>query len=308
MGAYQQASNYANTYSTLNPAQTSAVAAQQQAVTAQGGLLTNNFNQSNALGNAAAGGAYNTNFSGAPSSTTAGAQADLAGQMSGQPNMSVVGGMVQANNNLANQSFNQNVLNATQQVLPSINNGAFASGGYGGSRQGIAQGLALQGLGTQAGNLAQSELGSGATMYGNAYNTAQGISSTAANNMANMDTQNSQFNSTLANQNNQLSMAQNSQNLNNASLGANLATNATGTYLSGQDQLYQQQQALLAAPQTQAQSALNSYLSAVSPGASMGGVTAQSTPYYTPSPLQTAAGIGVSGAGLLAQLQPGTKP
>ncbi|MEN9384617.1 MAG: hypothetical protein RL323_1760 [Pseudomonadota bacterium] len=47
-------------------------------------------------------------------------------------------------------------------ILPSINSGAMAAGGYGGSRQGIAQGLAIQGQ--------QNSLnGAMANLYGNAY-------------------------------------------------------------------------------------------------------------------------------------------
>jgi len=51
-------------------------------------------------------------------------------------------------------------------VLPSINQGAMAAGGFGGSRQGIAQGLAI-GRNQQAIGDAQTSL------YSNAYNTDQ---------------------------------------------------------------------------------------------------------------------------------------
>jgi len=63
-----------------------------------------------------------------------------------------------ANNNLA-QNFQRN-------VLPAISNQAQASRGYGGSRQGVAQGLAAEGLAEAMGNSTTSILN-------NAYNTGQ---------------------------------------------------------------------------------------------------------------------------------------
>lgn len=60
----------------------------------------------------------------------------------------------QANNNLQ------------QNVLPGINSGAVAAGGYGGSRQGIAQGLAI-------GQSQQGVANAQANLYSNAYNTDQ---------------------------------------------------------------------------------------------------------------------------------------
>jgi hypothetical protein len=52
--------------------------------------------------------------------------------------------------------------NLQRQVLPGINQGAMASGGFGGSRQGIAQGLAI-------GETNQGLSNSLASLYGNAY-------------------------------------------------------------------------------------------------------------------------------------------
>jgi hypothetical protein len=67
----------------------------------------------------------------------------------------------QANNNLMNYQ------------LPSINSGAIAAGGFGGSRQGVAQGLAI-------GQTNQGITNSLANLYGNAYAQDQQISSQQA--------------------------------------------------------------------------------------------------------------------------------
>lgn len=61
----------------------------------------------------------------------------------------------QAITNTATQNLNNN-------ILPGINSGAMAAGGYGGSRQGIAQGLAI-------GQTNQGITNSLASLYGNAY-------------------------------------------------------------------------------------------------------------------------------------------
>lgn len=58
--------------------------------------------------------------------------------------------------------------NFNTRVLPQINSSAIASGGFGGSRQGIAQGLAAQGL-NQAISQGQTNL------YSNAYNTDRSL-------------------------------------------------------------------------------------------------------------------------------------
>ena len=71
----------------------------------------------------------------------------------------------QADNISANMTRNFNT-----NVMPSINQGAMAAGGFGGSRQGIAQGLGMRGLNDSIGQ-AQTNL------YSNAYNTDQQIQS-----------------------------------------------------------------------------------------------------------------------------------
>jgi hypothetical protein len=69
----------------------------------------------------------------------------------------------QANNISANMTRN-----FQSAVMPGINQGAMAAGGFGGSRQGIAQGLGMRGLNDSIGQ-AQTSL------YSNAYNTDQQI-------------------------------------------------------------------------------------------------------------------------------------
>ncbi len=65
--------------------------------------------------------------------------------------------------NAITQNVTQNLQN---NVLPGINSGAMAAGGFGGSRQGIAQGLAIQGANRDIAN-AQANL------YGQAYTADQ---------------------------------------------------------------------------------------------------------------------------------------
>ena len=77
--------------------------------------------------------------------------------------------------------------NFNEQVLPGINQGAVAAGQYGGSRQGIAQGLAAKGLAYGMGDAA-------ASMYNNAYQDAQGRMTSTANNLAGLAINNSQQN------------------------------------------------------------------------------------------------------------------
>lgn len=72
--------------------------------------------------------------------------------------------------------------NFNRSVLPGINRNASAAGQYGSSRQGIAQGLAAQGLGNSMADM-------GANMYGNAYNQAQGNMLGAANAITGANTQ-----------------------------------------------------------------------------------------------------------------------
>jgi len=85
---------------------------------------------------------------------------------SGQPMMSLgspsnpyLNSVVQSMQQQANQ-------NLTRNLLPAIGRGAIAAGGYGGSRQGIAEGIAL-------GDTQQGLTNATANLYGNAYGQDQ---------------------------------------------------------------------------------------------------------------------------------------
>ncbi len=77
--------------------------------------------------------------------------------------------------------------NFNEQVMPGINQGATAAGQYGGSRQGIAQGLAAKGLAYAQGDMS-------ANLYNQAYQQAQQQMYGTASNMANLGFSNAQSN------------------------------------------------------------------------------------------------------------------
>lgn len=136
--------------------------------------------------------------------------------------------MNQTNIDQANQGYNAQIQKLMQTVMPSINNDAFASGQYGGSRQGIAQGLALQQQEINAANNQQNALDSGNTLYGNAYEAAQNRMATAAGDLNNQGAQNQQFNATNQNQNSQFNAGL-SQQANLANASNNLQNNQFNT-------------------------------------------------------------------------------
>lgn len=220
--------------------------------------------------------------------------------------------------------------NFNEQVMPSINQGAVAAGQYGGSRQGIAQGLAAKGLAYSMGDTANS-------MYNNAFNTAQSNMYGTANNMAGLGLSNAQGNANrdlsaqTSNASNQLSAQQfnasaannmgqfnaanqlNAQQF-NANLGLQnnaqamqlaqqqLANRAQGLNLLGtgnalQDQNYQQRLGLLDAPNQYNWNNLNRYASIVTPGAGIGGQSSSTAPNNT-NPLAGALGGALAGAQL----------
>jgi hypothetical protein len=136
--------------------------------------------------------------------------------LTGQANTSTLDPVV--NSALTRMSDNFNT-----QVLPGIDQGAVAAGQYGGSRQGIAQGLAMKGLSQSMGDTA-------ANMYNNAYNTAQQNMYGTSNNMANLGLSNSQANAnrdltgqtTNAGNNLQAGMTNAANQLNTQQFNANL--------------------------------------------------------------------------------------
>jgi len=118
--------------------------------------------------------------------------AALARSLSGSVDNPYLAAVNQANINQAMQGYNDALGAATRtltrEALPAVRSGAMLAGQYGGSRQGIAEGLALSDVGLQAAqnarNLAQSALDSGNQLYGGAYENAQNRMAAAAQALA----------------------------------------------------------------------------------------------------------------------------
>lgn len=101
----------------------------------------------------------------------------IRGMLSGQANTATLDPVVNTAMRRMGENFNE-------QVMPGINQGAVAAGQYGGSRQGIAQGLAAKGLAYSMGDTASN-------MYNQAYQQAQQNMYGTANNMAGLGLSNS---------------------------------------------------------------------------------------------------------------------
>jgi hypothetical protein len=137
--------------------------------------------------------------------------------LSGQIDNPYLSSINQGNINQSMQGYNDMLQNLNQQVMPGINNDAFAAGQYGGSRQGIAQGLALQQAEQNARDLAQSNVTAGNQLFGNAYQNAQQNMYGTANSLMSLAGQNSQFN---ANSLNDIAKLNANNNLQNEQFGA----------------------------------------------------------------------------------------
>ncbi len=229
--------------------------------------------------------------------------------------------------------------NLNENVMPGIRSEALASGQYGGSRQGIAEGLA-------ASRLNQDLAPALTNMFGGAfenaqnrmYGTATGLNDQAfqnATNNAGLQMQGNQFNANLGLQNNAQQMGQNTQNLDNRMKSMDIANNAQGllqgnqqlqagnqSLLSGNQQLQlggQQIQAnnnnfqdqdfgsLMSAygmPQNMDWQNLQNYQNTIYPGAQLGGssiTTTKNSPSTMSSIMGTASGI----AGIGSMFMPG---
>lgn len=169
--------------------------------------------------------------------------------------------------------------NFLENVAPGLRSGAVAAGGFGGSRQGIVEGLGTQGvsdaLATSAANLR-------GTAFENAQNRMQQVA-TGLNDQA-------------------ATVAQNNINnrLNYANMGANLIGQGTTMQTAAQaaeDARYQQMLSLLGAGDAYNWSNLGNYASIVSPGAGIGG-TSTLTGGGGSNPVAGAAGGALAGAGL----------
>ncbi|MDE2468301.1 MAG: hypothetical protein KGL35_06055 [Bradyrhizobium sp.] len=205
--------------------------------------------------------------------------------MSGQ----VSPGMMGSIGNEANAMYGQATQNLMQQVMPQLNEQAIGAGGYGGSRQGIAQGLALS-------NMQQNLAPSIAGLYNNANQTAQGLQGSTANNMAglgtNMAEANAANNLSAQNMNANIGLANNAQALQanqqkvaNMLAGGQLSSNA----LNQGNQALQTGMSLTQAPNQYNWQNLGDYNSVINGTAGLGG--SQTSPYFQNS----AANLGSLG-------------
>lgn len=159
-------------------------------------------------------------------------------------------GIDQANDAYANTTTNNNN-NLLNTLLPAINSGAEAAGGYGGSRQGIAQGLAL-GMNATSQNQAASQMGmnnqdAAANAQANTYMQGQSNALSALNNLSNQQYGVASQNGQMANQMSLLNTG-NAQQMNLANMQNQQQANLTNSGYQQQAGLtnsgYQQQAGL----------------------------------------------------------------
>lgn len=194
--------------------------------------------------------------------------------------------------------------NTNENVLPGVRGNAMAAGQYGGSRQGIAEGLA-------ASRLNQDIASAALPIYGQAYESAQqrqygvatGINQQAADLAtanANRDLTAAQFNTNVSFQNQAAKNAAIQQQLQNRMTGlgvmqqGNAAQDAnTATAL----QNYGQQQGLLGQQNAYNWQNLGNYAGIIQPGTTIGGTQTSSQPYYT-NPMSGIMGGALAGKAL----------
>lgn len=348
MGLYQQVSNFANQYKNLNPTQQGYLNDYEKNLSQNRlGEIGNNFTQASNLGNKLVNGGYdyNGNSGATPTANLTSSNAytgdmangraaqgvldptnALSSLLSGTPNNPYLSQMNQANIDQALRGYGDAMQKYTQEVIPSINNDAFAAGQYGGSRQGVAEGIANQQMLRNARDLGIAAMNSGNQLFGNAYENAQSRMSDAANNLnsqaygmeqfnAGQLQNNSQFNANNANdlakfnagnqlQNNQfnanLGMQEAAQNAQNAQTGSNLINSASQNLWTNQDQLFNSAMQAQDMPMQRQQDMLNALAGVITPGASLGGTT--TTPVYNNTFGNILGGAGGT-LGLLSMLK-----
>jgi hypothetical protein len=212
--------------------------------------------------------------------------------------------------NIAQDNYTMANRNLLENVMPNIGSGATAAGQYGGSRQGIAQGLAMS-------RMNQDVTAANNNMFGNAYQQAQGNMLSAAgqlggfgmsaetNNASNM-LNNNQFNASLSsgisqnNANRTLSadstnaantLAANNQKLGQMNAGVDWFNNANNM----QNTAIKNSLDLGNYGNTYANDALKNYSGIVSPLGGLGGTGTQSTPYYN-NPTNNLLGGAIAGS------------
>lgn len=221
----------------------------------------------------------------------AGSQVDLAAARAGQGALDPTAALQQLLTGQVNNPYLDEQISALgkdlssnflENVAPGMRSGAVAAGGFGGSRQGIVEGLGAQGvsdaLATSAANLR-------GTAFENAQNRMQQVA-TGLNDQA-------------------ATVAQNNINnrLNYANMGSNLIGQGQAMMTArdaAQDQRFAQMQALLGANRAADWANLGNYASIISPGAGIGGTSTLLG--GGSNPVAGAAGGALAGAGLAGAL------
>lgn len=174
--------------------------------------------------------------------------------------------------------------NFLENVAPGLRSGAVAAGGFGGSRQGIVEGLGTQGVSDALGREAANLRG---TAFENAQNRMQQVA-TGLNDQA-------------------ATVAQNNINnkLNFANMGSNLIGQGSTLQTANQaaeDARYQQMLSLLGAGDAYNWGNLGNYASIIQPGAGVGGSSTTSGTGPSSNPIMGAAGGGLAGYGVASML------
>ena len=184
--------------------------------------------------------------------------------------------------------------NLTQNILPQVGSGAVAAGGYGGSRQGVAEGLAITGANQDLSN-------SLANLYQTQYNTDQGLGlqQQALNNQYNLGL----GNLGLGNQQQLFNFYTQNRGLDQsgAALGANL-------YNQGNLGLVGQGQGVYGLGTTQQQAPWLPYQNASNMFSQYSGLGGSQTQTANGSALGGAIGGGLAGAQIGNNLGLGTVP
>ena len=272
MGLMEQASNFANQYKNLSPQEQQLLSDYQNTLGGRNVGIENMQGLGSNLQNDLTSGRYNTNFSDvgntdysnidaatAEAAKAEAAQAEAAQAeatlsdlinarsaqgvldptsslsqiLKGDPSTNpYLAQMNQASINQAMQGYNDALQNANQTLLPQIKQDAFASGQYGGSRQGIAEGIIGQQLGINARDLGQRAMDTGAQLYGGAFENAQQRMAAAAGDLNAQAAQNEQFNASSLNDISKFN-ADNQQQVNLANMQA---LNNMGQFNAGNQQ------------------------------------------------------------------------
>ena len=264
LGLVQQTSNFADTYATLSPEEQTLLTDYQNTLGGRGIGIGNMQGLGTNLQNDLTGGTYNTNFgyvgdvnatqSNLNRARTAQGALDPTGSLAeilrGDPTTNpYLAQMNQASINQSMQGYNDALQKAGQIVLPQIKQDAFASGQYGGSRQGIAEGIIGQQLGINARDLGQRAMDTGASLYGSAFENAQQRMAGTAGDLNTQAAQNEQYNASTLNdiakfntdtafKNRAQSMEQAQNNLNNALQAYNVGKATYANVTAAQDALY----------------------------------------------------------------------